>query len=143
MKNSDNHQPNILFVCYGNICRSPIAEHLAQKMELTMGAIDSAGTNPTLGSPTADAITVMRDEFGIDISEHRPKDVAKLAMDRFDHIVALNTDIAYFLRTAYPSYADKIVDWQVEDPYLLGAQTYRRCARDIAHKLTAFADTLG
>ncbi len=138
----ENHQPNILFVCYGNICRSPIAEYLARKMELTTGNIDSAGTNPTFGAPTADAIAVMRDDFGVDISSHRPKNVAAVTLATFDHIVALNTDIACSLRVDHPSQADKIVDWQVEDPYLLGAQTYRHCARIIARKITAFADAL-
>ncbi len=143
MKDLENHQPNILFVCYGNICRSPIAEYLARKMELTAGAIDSAGTNPTFGNPTGDAIAVMRDDFGVDISRHRPKNVAAVALATFDHIVALNTDIACSLRADYPGHADKVVDWQVEDPYLLGAETYRRCAKVIARKLTAFAATLG
>ncbi len=142
MKDETNRQSNILFVCYGNICRSPIAEYLARKMELTSGVIDSAGTHASFASPTEEAIAVMRDEYAVDISGHRPKRVATVALPMFDHIVALNTDIADSLKADYPNQADKVIDWGVEDPYLLGAQTYRRCARVISRRLNEFSERL-
>jgi len=65
----------ILFVCYANMCRSPMAEGLARKELQDLADVESAGTHTWSGSAAPDAVAVMRSEFGIDISLHRSRNV--------------------------------------------------------------------
>ena len=84
----------VLFVCLGNICRSPLAEAAfraeAQRLGLDV-RIDSAGTGDWhLGhAPDRRAVAVAR-RNGIDISHLRARLVSAADFDEFDHIVALD-----------------------------------------------------
>jgi len=84
----------ILFVCLGNICRSPLAEGIAKDISKNLGLelkIDSAGTsNWHEGeSPCEQSIKIAK-EKGIDISNQRSRPVCR-GDKEFDLIVALDT----------------------------------------------------
>lgn len=88
---------NILFVCLGNICRSPLAEgvflHIVKESGLTERiTADSCGTGSWhVGSPPhADSQRVAR-EFGIDISYQRGRQLKKNDIDQFDLLVAMDS----------------------------------------------------
>jgi protein-tyrosine-phosphatase len=84
----------VLFVCLGNICRSPLAEAAfrseAERLGLSV-EIDSAGTGDWhVGrSPDPRAIAAAR-RNGLDISHLRARQVTAEDFRRFDHIVALD-----------------------------------------------------
>lgn len=84
----------MLFVCLGNICRSPLAEaafrEAARDASLAVEA-DSAGTGDWhIGhAPDARAQAVARGH-GIDISGHRARQVSGEDFRRFTHVVALD-----------------------------------------------------
>lgn len=85
---------SILFVCLGNICRSPLAEGIAKNLIQTRNLdirIDSAGTgNWHVGeSPCSHSVTVARNN-GVDISALRARQVNKDDFTAFDLIVALD-----------------------------------------------------
>lgn len=85
---------SILFVCLGNICRSPIAEGIARNLILERGLaidVDSAGTGHWhVGeAPCEHSVTVARHN-GIDISSLRARQVSKNDFASFDLIVALD-----------------------------------------------------
>lgn len=85
---------SILFVCLGNICRSPIAEGIARAMIEEGGhsiTVDSAGTgNWHVGeSPCEHSVSVSR-HHGVDISMLRARQVKKTDFKTFDLIVALD-----------------------------------------------------
>ncbi|MDD5716957.1 MAG: low molecular weight phosphotyrosine protein phosphatase [Sulfuricurvum sp.] len=85
---------SILFVCLGNICRSPIAEGVARHLIEQGGAaitVDSAGTSNwhTGEPPCKHSITVARNH-GVDISKLRARQVKKTDFSAFDLIVALD-----------------------------------------------------
>lgn len=85
---------SILFVCLGNICRSPIAEGVARALIEQGGhgiAVDSAGTgNWHVGeAPCEHSVTVARNH-GVDISRLRARQVTKADFESFDLIVALD-----------------------------------------------------
>jgi protein-tyrosine-phosphatase len=64
---------SIAFVCYGNICRSPFAEHVARRHLGSGRRIVSAGFYPEEGrGPPGVAIDVAR-ELGVDLASHRSK----------------------------------------------------------------------
>lgn len=87
----------ILFVCLGNICRSPIAEGVFKSLceqEKIECLVESAGTQSYhIGeSPHRYSILVCN-EKGIDISEQRARKFKLEDIERFDKIYALANDV--------------------------------------------------
>ena len=85
---------SVLFVCLGNICRSPLAEaafrHAAQAAELDI-EVDSAGTGSWhIGNPPDPRAQAEALRHGIDISSYRARQVNHDDFDRFDFIFALD-----------------------------------------------------
>lgn len=85
---------SILFVCLGNICRSPIAEGVARRLIEEGGhniVVDSAGTgNWHVGeTPCEHSVSVARNH-DVDISQLRARQVKKADFTAFDLIVALD-----------------------------------------------------
>ncbi len=85
---------SLLFVCLGNICRSPLAEGIAKKIADERGLdvrIDSAGTGSWhVGeSPCDDSIKVAK-SHDVDISGQRARQVTIEDFERFDLIIALD-----------------------------------------------------
>jgi len=99
--------PSVLFVCLGNICRSPLAEAAFRAEVERRGLeveIDSAGTGAWhVGRPPdrrAQAVALRR---GIDISGYRGRQVRPEDFRRFTHMVALDRDNLADLERIRPS----------------------------------------
>ena len=104
--------PAILFVCLGNICRSPLAEAAlraeAEKAGLDI-AVDSAGTSDWhIGNPPDVRAQAVALRHGIDISGYQGRQVQAEDFRRFTHIFALDSDNLVNLRRIRPS--DGIAD---------------------------------
>jgi protein-tyrosine phosphatase len=87
-------QPSVLFVCLGNICRSPLAEAAFRLEMARVGheiGVDSAGTgNYHAGcAPDPRAQAVAR-RHGTDIADYRARQVTSQDFRRFTHIIALD-----------------------------------------------------
>jgi protein-tyrosine phosphatase len=85
---------SILFVCLGNICRSPIAEGIARNLitedNLSI-TVDSAGTgNWHVGESPCENSIYIAQKHGVDISRLRARQVKKADFTTFDLIVALD-----------------------------------------------------
>lgn len=88
---------NILMVCLGNICRSPLAEgilkHKAKKAGLNW-IVDSAGTNGYhIGEAPHRLSQKVAKLNGIDICEQRARQFVKEDFDRYDKIYAMADDV--------------------------------------------------
>jgi protein-tyrosine-phosphatase len=120
----------ILFVCSGNTCRSPMAEGIAHKILGSNVHMESAGTHAHIRDPpAANAVKTIRDEFGVDISSHRSRNVKDVHIEDFDYIIPMNDAIEDDLKTNYPSLRPKLLpSWGIDDPYGGDLYTYTETA---------------
>lgn len=100
-------RPAILFVCLGNICRSPLAEAAFRREAERIGfdvAVDSAGTGDWhVGEPPDRRAIAVARANGVDISGYRGRQVTAADFDRFDHVVALDLANLARLRALRPA----------------------------------------
>ncbi len=108
---------SLLFVCYGNICRSPMAEGQAKKMLGNKVKIESAGLAPYFESAAEKTVEVLKNFYGNNISNHSPGNVTDLDLERFGLIIALDSIVWSNLHTSYPHLTEKILLWEIEDPF--------------------------
>ncbi|MEA1918264.1 MAG: low molecular weight protein-tyrosine-phosphatase [Campylobacterota bacterium] len=85
---------SILFVCLGNICRSPLAEGIAKKISTEKGLhvkIDSAGTGDWHEgeTPCQHSISIAK-THNLDISMQRARQIKSIDLDNFFMIIALD-----------------------------------------------------
>lgn len=117
---------SILFVCLGNICRSPLAHGIAENYVIKNNLdikVDSAGTSSFhLGeNPCENSIKVAKNH-GIDISKQHSRQVSLDDFYSFDLIVALDSSNYYDLKSMGCSNLVKLGDFgangeDVPDPY--------------------------
>lgn len=117
---------SILFVCLGNICRSPIAEGVARSLIEQGGhslTVDSAGTGSWhVGeAPCRHSVAVAKNH-GVDISHLRARQVKKADFESFDLIVALDQSNYRDLKSMGCKNLVKLGDYghggaDVPDPY--------------------------
>jgi protein-tyrosine phosphatase len=140
-------KPAILFVCLGNICRSPLAEgafrHAAASAGLDL-VVDSAGTgNWHAGNPPDRRAIATARRHGVDISGYRARQIVRADFTRFSHIYALDADNLADLRHAEPAEATAqiallldLVDGRgggdVADPYYGGEAGFEECWADVS-----------
>jgi protein-tyrosine phosphatase len=128
----------VLFVCTGNICRSPTAEGVFRAKARTRGVathlrIDSAGTHDYHVGEAPDARAVRHAERrGYDLSALRARQVSARDFHEFDHVLAMDRGHLHILRALEPAGArarvalfhDHSLIWRgedVPDPYYGGA----------------------
>lgn len=99
----------VLFVCLGNICRSPLAEgalrHLAAREGFAL-TVDSAGTGDWhIGEPPDRRAQAVARRHGVEIGGLRGRQVTAADFRRFDHVIALDHDNLARLRRLRPANA--------------------------------------
>tara|TARA_B100001989_G_C24504205_1_gene446585 strand:+ start:107 stop:568 length:462 start_codon:yes stop_codon:yes gene_type:complete len=88
---------SVLFVCTGNICRSPTAEAVFRHIMKAQGQQDgflceSAGTHGYhIGEPPDSRAIEIARENGVDMSDMLARDVVKGDFERFDYIIAMDS----------------------------------------------------
>lgn len=109
----------VLFVCAGNSARSAIAEALLRQR--AGGRVEglSAGTRPK-PFMHANTVRVLWEEFGIDLSDQRPRHLDTLIDQPFDAVVTL-CDKA---REICPDFGDdpRWIHWSIPDPVASGSE---------------------
>lgn len=136
--------PSILFVCTGNICRSPMAVGLLQARLAQDGRADwcvrSAGTWAIKGRPASMYSIRIMAEKGINLSEHRSHELSAEDVAEADLILTMELSQAEAIRAEFPAYAHRVytlsemvgLRYDVEDPYGGTLEEYRACATEIA-----------
>lgn len=133
----------VLFVCMGNICRSPTAHGVFRKLVmdedlLHLIEIDSAGTHAYhVGNPPDRRAQETAVSRGIDLSDLRARQAVSDDFEQFDYILAMDQDNFHGLMTICPQgYEDKVhmfLDFapqmktrEVPDPYYGGQTGFER-----------------
>ncbi|MDR1305819.1 MAG: serine hydroxymethyltransferase [Verrucomicrobiales bacterium] len=149
---------HMVFVCTGNVCRSPMAEGLFRDMVKTRAGFTaaSAGIGAADGqSPSAYAVEAMR-ELGLDISDLRSKMISAKMVADADLILAMTYGQHDTLQLLFPAAADKIfllrdfetaaddapAGREVADPIDQSLPVYRRCCEQIRNAIKAMLDQL-
>ena len=123
----------VLFVCMGNICRSPTAEgvfrhHVEQANQSDNIIIDSAGTHAYhVGNPPDGRAQTAASKRGIDLSTQRARRVSADDFIEYDYVIAMDkSNVEDLLSTCPAGYEDRIhlfldfartQETEVPDPY--------------------------
>jgi glycine hydroxymethyltransferase len=140
---------NVLFVCTGNICRSPIAEGLFRRLLGNRKDIEvaSAGVHAVRGQPPSLYAVEVCEEDGVDIRNLRSQPLTAALVDQATHIFAMTGAHVETIHMLFPHGAEKTfllrefeepgaTVWRdVPDPIGLGRDVYEVCARTIKNAL--------
>ena len=140
--------PRILFVCLGNICRSPLVEGVARKRCAEAGlavTLASCGTGGWHAGHGADPrMRAAARAAGFDLENHRARQLQAADFDRHDWLLAMDSDNLLELnRLARPGAAGQaalFLPWagvtsvqDFPDPYYGEAEGFRQCV-DLAER---------
>jgi protein-tyrosine phosphatase len=147
----------VLFVCHGNIMRSPVAEAMLQRELPKLGAgslkVSSAGLHAVAGrSADPRALTVSR-EFGVSLVQHRAQSLTASLVDTTDLVVVMDTANAAEFLLLYPREKAKLFFLRqfsrqnpkgrdIPDPYPGDEDDMRRCCGVIEDCVAGLADKL-
>ncbi|MEW6446363.1 MAG: low molecular weight protein-tyrosine-phosphatase [Pseudomonadota bacterium] len=150
---------SVLFVCMGNICRSPTAEGVFVRMVREAGLmerirIDSAGTHAYhIGNPPDPRSQQAALRRGYDLSPLRARKVAPTDFSAFDYVLAMDEDNLSILRGLMPTEARAHVglfmgfapDYgvrEVPDPYYGGERGFEQVLDMVEAAATGLLDTI-
>ncbi|MBO4628657.1 MAG: low molecular weight phosphotyrosine protein phosphatase [Treponema sp.] len=145
----------ILFICHGNICRSPMAEFVMKELVRRAGLeddflIESAATSrEELGNDMHYGTRTKLREMGIPFSRRAARQIRPDDYDRYDYLVAMDDENLYYMNRCWGgdpknkirmllSFAGK--DRDIADPWYTGNfdQTYE----DVLEGCQAFLSSL-
>lgn len=137
---------NILVVCLGNVCRSPVAEFLFRR---ELGERDirvhSAGLGALVGSPMDENAIALLQERGIDASEHRARQLEAAMLREADLILAMERRHLDSLARLAPEASGKTFlfgkwnhDGDVPDPYRRPRQVFEQVHESIERGVSSW-----
>lgn len=137
-------QPFILFVCTGNICRSPMAVALMQAQARARGddekyRIESAGTWGVDGQPASTNAQLVMQKRGLSLDQHIARTVSPELVEQADLILVMTRSHRDALAAEFPGARRKLhimselggLEYDISDPYGHSLETYETCAADL------------
>ena len=118
----------VLFVCHGNICRSPMAEFILKDMVKKAGLTDRflvdsvAVSREELGNSVYPPARRELSRHGIACDGHRARQITQADVDRYDHIYYMDSSNARYLSRMFPGEQkfQKFLARDVADPWYTG-----------------------
>ena len=130
----------VLFVCSGNAFRSPVAEALSKKLKPGIEA-DSAGTNPAIPIAGSAKSYLVREEAE-QYLKRSPESLEEKDLSKYDLVVAMEPRHKEIVLSKCPESSDKIVVWNIADPYFLPQGYTERIFEHIKQRVKELADPL-
>lgn len=138
---------NILVICIGNICRSPVAEGLL-KHALPETSVRSAGIGAMIGHPADPFAVQLTQEQGIDINAHRAQSLAAWMVNEADIILTMDLEQKRFIEQKYTTSKGKVFrlgefdKYDIPDPYRESLDVFRQTYGLIAQGVDALVKRL-
>ena len=119
----------ILFVCHGNICRSPMADFVMKDLVKKAGISDrvhiasAAVSREEIGNPVYPPARRELQRHGIDCHGHAAHQITRRELEEYDKVYYMDASNARYLKRLFGSDADKcqpLLDHDVADPWYTG-----------------------
>lgn len=140
----------VVFVCTGNICRSPMAEYALRDFlpDDTDWRVNSAGVSAGLGMPASIAGIAAMEELGIDMQAHRSQPLTRDLVDDSSLIVVMTSSHRNHVEMFFPGVAGKTFLLKsflgerrdVDDPIGSSVSVYRAVRDEIRSTLPGLTD---
>jgi protein-tyrosine phosphatase len=146
----------VLFVCKGNICRSPFAERLAARLAGERGGAIrcvSAGFEAAAEGRSPDAARAAARRFGVTLDDHRAQPLTAALMAEADLVIVNERSHVLRLQRQFPALADRVFllpliapdaargagfrRFNIADPYGHPEPVFDECYRYIDHAVRA------
>ncbi len=137
----------IIFICTGNICRSPMAHFYAQKLankskDPNKYYIESAGINAYDGEKATESAKLVMHKYDVDLSNHHATNVANSGIMESDYIIVMTNTHKLLLTQMFPELKEKIytlrelayenIDYiDIDDPWGYNINIYEDIAKQI------------
>ena len=140
----------ILFVCHGNICRSPMGEYVLKDMAAKAGVADrfeiasAAVSREEIGNPVYPPARRELQKHGIRCDGHAAHQITRQELDYYDHIYYMDESNARYLRRLFGADAAKclpLLERDVADPWYTG--DFRQTWEDINEGCRRILEELG
>lgn len=153
---------HLTFICKGNICRSPFAEHMAKKISQERGLkivnFGSAGLEVNLPEKSPlDAINTAQ-LFGINLVDHSSLCLDTFIIENSDMLVTMEVSQTKSLRKQYPNHCHKVFllplfeingfrkkgyqSYNIPDPYGKGADGFQSCYQRLTNALNVMLERI-
>lgn len=144
---------SVLFVCKGNICRSPFAEHLASKLQregiISGMKFSSAGLHVSKPIPSPDDAIQAALRYGVNLESHRAQTISLELVESYDMVIAMEAWQYAVLRSSYQHHHEKLfllplldstkqdeqrgyAAFNIQDPYGGPPSAFDRCFERIS-----------
>lgn len=145
---------SLLFVCKGNICRSPMAAVYFQSLNAKAGSkmiVRSAGLETTPGKPAHTKAKAVAIEHHLSLELHTTTQVHAEILEQFDLIVVMEIMQKVRITKLYPHWKRKVVllgrfdpagPIEIADPYSGTTDDFRSCFRQMSRCCDVLADAL-
>lgn len=130
----------ILFVCSGNAHRSPLAEALLKKLRPDL-EVDSAGIHTSIPI-SEEARKYLVRENAEEYLKKAPEDLDSKRLNEYDLFIGMEQRHKDVILHKCPEYADKIIVWNIQDPYFLPREYAETIYQQIRQKVKELADSL-
>ena len=116
---------SLLFICLGNICRSPFAAHLAARLLVESGhdgiRCSSAGLRPSQAARSTPEACAVATHYGLTLEQHAPQPVTRDLLAAHDVVCVMEWRQLTQLQAAYPAFRDRMFLLSLLDPDAGGA----------------------
>ena len=130
----------ILFVCYGNAYRSPVAEALLKKIRPDL-EVDSAGlkTSIPIGTPIKE---FLNDNNAIQYLKKTPQSLDQKNLKNYDLIITMQNIHTNAVLKKCPECEKKIVEWNIKDPYFSDKKSGKEILREIKKQVEELSNSI-